>query len=472
MKRPLTTAAVLGLSALVIAAPARAAGPPEPLPVREYQLPAITETRLENGLQVVVVQRPGLPVVRADVVLPGGDSAEPASLPGLADAAADLVSVETLNRSEEAIEAATDGLGARLQASSGRDLLTVSISTLSEYAEPGFDLLADVVRNPAFPADELEELRQQLLVDLQARTADPSEVAGRVLNALLYGPHPYGRALTAQSAQAMTRDDLVRFWQQQATPDRAFLVIVGDLAPDHAVELARTAFGDWRGPARPATRYAAPPVRTGQTIYLVDRPGSTQAEMRLGQLVGRAMPREDRIGLRVLNQVLGADGNARLFQNLREQKGYTYGAYSGFAFSLDQASFLAQAAVRNEVAGEALRELLREVQRLRQEPVPSDELGAAKDYLVGSFALALETNGQIANELIGLKARGRPYSDLSTYIGLVESFGPGAVQSLAGRYLRPAEAAVVVVGDASLIRAQLEAVAPVILVDTDGRPVP
>jgi zinc protease len=443
--------------------------PPPPLPVREFSLPPIAESTLENGLQLVVVPRQGLPYLSIQLALPGGQTTAPADLAGLPGITADLLTRGTRTRNAQEIARTIEQVGGSLSASAGGDALTVSASVLSEYTDLAFELLGDVTLNPTFPADELENQRQRALTTLQSTLANPSAVADRAFDAIVYGPHPYGRAPTDQSLRAIARDDVAAYYGAQLNPAGALLVVVGDITPEDALRQARATFGRWSaGAPAGAPTLPPPPERSGRAVYLVDRPGSTQAEVRIGH-PGLPGASRERYAAQVANQVLGGGSTSRLFMNLREQKGYTYGIYSGFSFPSGVGDFTIAAAVRNEVVEPALREILAEAERLRTTPVPPEELSAARSYLIGSYAVGLQTSEALIGQIVSLKLRGLPLGDLRAYPQAIQGVDDAAVRQAARQHIRPDEAAIVVVGDAGRIRDSLAGIAPITAVDSDGR---
>ena len=444
---------------------------PEPLPVKQFNLPEITQTRLDNGLQVVVVPRHGLPLVTAELVLPGGESAASSKLPGLAALTAEVLTRGTKSRSGPEIAQMMDQVGGALSASSDRDKLSISADVLTENTALAFDLLGDVALNPTFPADELANKRENMLSGLESDLADAPTVADKAIAAVLYGSHPYGQSATAESLKAITRQDIESFYQSQLDPKNALLVIAGDISPEDAGKQAQTAFGSWEAPGPAvAVSYPAPPSPGRQHINLVDRPGSSQAELRVGQL---AIPGSspERYALQVANQVLGGGYTSRLWRNLREKMGFAYSVYSGYSAPRDRGAFYAGAAVRNEVVEPALRAMLDEMERLGASAVPVDELNAQKSYLVGAFPLRLETSDDLMGTIISLKEHGLSWNDLGLYPTRIEGIDAAAVKQVAEEYIQPKDAAIVVVGDASKIRPDLEKIAPVTLIDAYGHPV-
>jgi predicted Zn-dependent peptidase len=287
------------------------------------------------------------------------------------------------------------------------------------------------------------------------------------LNGLLYGDHPYGQQPEVAELQALTREDVTTYYNQQLDPEQAFLVVVGDIASEEAVQLAEETFDDWTASATATEEqiaYPEPPERNEQQIYLVDSPGATQASIALGHLLPADIS-EDRFALIVADQVLGAGSSSRLMQNLRQEQGFTYAIYSYFTSPRDQGGLYIQTSVRNEVVEAALAAIIDELQRLRTEPVPTTELQGVKDYLIGNFALQTETAEAVALRLLGLKLDGLPLRDLEEYPQNIAEVTQTEVRQAAQQYIHPDEIAIVVVGDASQIQSELEAVAPVTLIE-------
>jgi zinc protease len=424
--------------------------------------------RLENGLQVAVVARRDLPLLSAYLVLRGGRSVEPEGLTGVAQFAANLLSRGTETRSAQEVARAIEEIGGELSGQANQDALTISASALSEYADVIFALLGDVALHPTFPEHELDTYRQRALTGLRAELANPGTVAARAFDAIVYGPHPYGNVNTERSLNAISRDDVAAYYASQLDPADAYLVVIGDIDPEEAVRLAEATFGGWSAAsAMVDPAFPVPPRRAERRVYLVDRPGSTQAEIRVGHL-GLAGRDPARFPLAVANQVLGAGPASRLFQNLRERQGFAYDVFSAYTLPRDRGRFVVNAAVRPDVVEPAVRAILGEMERLR-EGAPAEELETAKAYLIGSYGLRLETNSSIAGQLISFKVRELPVGLLSTYQQTIAEMDGPAVRRAAEEHLRPDEVAIVVVGDASRLREALARIAPVTLVNAEGR---
>ncbi|MEZ4869124.1 MAG: penicillin acylase family protein [Caldilineaceae bacterium] len=436
--------------------------PPPPLPVQALNLPAINQSELANGLEVISVPQHQLPIFTAVLVLPGGESAAPAAQTGVATLTADLLTRGTETRSAQEIASTIEEAGGQLVATANQDTTHVMVSGLSENFTDSLTLLGDVVLNPIFPSAELAVARQQTLTGLQVALSTPGVVAQRALSAILYGDHPYGESATLEEVAAITRTDLIDYYEAQFHPTDAILVVIGDVTHEEAVAQAEEIFGEWpAADTTAAVEYPEPPTRSETTIYLIDRPGSTQATVALGHLLTDTLS-QDRYAVAVANQILGAGPSSRLFQKLREERGYTYGIYSNVATPRDQGALTIQASVRNEVVAPALTAILDELTTLRTTQVPTTELESAKAYLIGNYALQTETAAAVAARLLDLKLRGLPLRDLEEYPEAIDAVSGTELRQAAQRYLHPNEVAIVVVGDAEQIEDELATVAPVV----------
>ncbi|MEA3246267.1 MAG: pitrilysin family protein, partial [Gemmatimonadota bacterium] len=338
--RALHRAAIAGaggaLAGAVLAAPADAraqqfpASPPPALPVKAAQFPPFQEATLANGMRMIVVSNHRLPIASISLAFNAGSRYDPDGKSGTADMVAGLLTKGAGSRDAEAVAAAIEGVGGSLSASAGNDFLSVDVNVLRENAALGLGLLADAVMRPSFTDKEVELYRTQTLSALQLEQSQPAAIAARVFARELYGAHPYGRRPDPASVRAITRADLAAFQERLLRPGNALLVVAGDLSLADARRMAESAFKGWTGPAPAASGPAAQlPTRTATQIVLVHRPGSVQSNILAGNLTWLpASPRQ--YGAAIANNVLGGGSDSRLFLILREQKGWTYGAYSSF----------------------------------------------------------------------------------------------------------------------------------------------
>jgi zinc protease len=467
-------AAVLGACAPAaeVAVPAPEATvrqqPPAPLAARPIEFPPFRELALENGLRVIVVEHPGQPLANVNLYIRSGGAAESAELAGLAGMVAELVTKGAGTRSASEIAETIEGVGGQLNSGAGNDWLTISASVLSDHLPLAFELVSDVALRPTFPEQEVTVTRRRTLSGLQAQLGQPGAIAQRQFLRDVYGPHhPYGISAIPGTVQAISRDDLVRFHGDHFAADNALLVVSGVVDAGAVEALARRHFGDWRRGAPTPAALPQPPVREATHIALVHRPGSVQSNIRVGHLAIRP-DNPDYFPLTVLNNIVGGGTDARLFQILREERGWTYGAYSELTRPLDIGYFMAQAEVRTEVTDSALAEMLNQLHRIRDEQVPPDEFEGAKSFLAGSFPLRIETAGQIAGQIAQARLLGLPMEYVSEFPQRIMAVTPADVQRVARQYVRPDQASIVVVGDAREILPMIEPIAPVTLYDVEG----
>jgi zinc protease len=469
----MTRARTAALLALLAAGPAAAqdfpTSPPPAGPLTPAPFPPFREFTLANGLRVIVVENNRLPILSLTLTFNAGRVADPAGREGLASMAADLLSKGAGPRDAEAFAEAIEGVGGSIGTSAGSDFLSVTAGVLSPHAELAFGLVADAVVRPAFQDAEIELVRTRTLSALTLEQSQPEAIADRQTARILYGEHPYGRRPTPASVRAITRDDLLAFQRDRLRPGGALLVVAGDLSAARVRQLATRAFAGWTG--RPAALPPAPrpPARGAREVFLVHRPGAVQSNIVIANLALTATDPQN-YAATVANRVLGGGADARLFMILREEKSWTYGAYSDFVPRRDTGWFEATAEVRTEVTDSAVTEMLAQLERMRTEPVPPDELEAARGALVGSYPLSIQTAEQVARAVAQARAYGLPDDYVQTYRVRLGAVTAEQVQAASRALLHPDRAAVVVVGDARALHERLAAIGPVTLLDTEGRP--
>lgn len=441
--------------------------------VLKVTLPKAYETKLSNGLQVVVLEQHKLPTFTMQMVVLSGGLSDPADQHGAAQYTASLLREGTKTRNSRQIAEQTDSLGASLSANSGLSALISSVSSsgLTENFDKIMELFADVVLNPSFPADELNKLKTRAISQLRLQRAQPGFLANEMFAKVMYGSHPASRvSLNAGEIQKLTPDVLQKFHATNYRPNNAIFAIVGDVNPAEIVAKLEKTFGSWqRGDVPPTNIPKA--NETGPTkIYVIDRVPSVQTNLVLGNLsIERTDP--DYFALDVMNQVVGGGASARLFLNLREDKGYTYGAYSGVSAFKYRGTFRANTEVRTEVTKGSMDELMYELKRIRDERVAQDEFDRARRTIVGGFALQLESPGALLNNIITQKIYGLPADYWDTYPQKIAAITQDDVQRVARKYLDPSRLQIVAVGDASKITNVLKQYGTVEIYDTEGRPV-
>ena len=432
---------------------------PVPGEPRPYAFPETVRSILPNGLRVVVTPMAGRELVAASLTVRSGASDEPASLGGATVLAARGLTEGTEVRDAIALTEAFERLGASMHAEAGWDAVAAGLDVPASRLEPALALLAEVVRRPSFPASEVERLRDERLNDLIQAKADPRRRADEAFAASIYtSASPYQRPAggTSETVAALTSDELREVHAAAFGPTSAALVVAGDVDPDAVVQMAGRLFGDWAGGL---AELAAPDTTSAvdvRRIRVVHRPGAVQSEIRIGH---PGMPRRhpDYHAATVMSMILGGLFNSRLMTNLREDKGYTYGAYAGFDLRRGAGPFSARTAVNTEVTVPSLRELLVELERMGEAPVAAAELRAAQNFLVGVFPLRFETPGPVVGSLAGLFVHDLPDDELERYRAAIEAVTVEDVLRVAREHVHPERSAIVLVGDHDKFGADLEA---------------
>jgi zinc protease len=431
--------------------------PPKGGAARPVQIAAPETFRLSNGLTVILSQRPGLPVVAANLIVRSGSDANPLARPGLANFTATMLIEGTATRKSLAIADEVARLGGRLTAGSSMDATQVQGFSLTKNFGGMLDLLADVVLHPSFPEEEVGRQRASRLSQLLSLKDDPGSVADRIMLASLYGvEHPYGllEIGTEASNKSISRTDIQSFWQTHFVPSNAALVVAGDISRADVQRLAEGALGSWRGPAAP-TPTLAPPQPAGARVIIVDKPGAPQTELRVGT-IGTSRKSPDYTPAVVMNAALGGMVSSRINLNLREDKGYTYGAFSNFRFNRTEGPFIVTSAVRTDVTAPALTEVFKELRAIAQQPIPDAELSQAKELIVRSLPTRFETSTNAAASYAVPYIYDLGLDYWSGYPKEIATVNAAAAQAAAKKYLQPERMIAVAVGDRAKIQPELE----------------
>ena len=399
----------------------------------------------------------------------GGDSSDPPELPGLSDMMSHLLTEGTANRNSLQIAEEVERLGATLSVSSASDFATIAASSLAVYADEIVALIADVTLHPSFPQKEIDLARENTKQMLIQQRAQPNFLASERLAKVMFGNHPYARiSPTPASLDGMVRDTFRDFHRNSFAPDRGVLLVVGDVDPTETAAKLEELFGAWTTIATSEPTFPAPPARTARVLYVIDRPGSAQSNIVIAN-AGITRTSADYFPMLLMHTVLGANASSRLFMNLREEKGYTYGAYSSLDARRLSGTFRATAEVRTPVTGASLHEFFFELNRIRDERVPDEELQNAKSYLTGVFPIRIETQDGLIDQLTSVKMFDLPDDYLHTYRDKVNAVTAEDVQRVAQQHVTPDRAAIVIVGDAREIEDQIKDYADTIeRYDTEG----
>lgn len=436
----------------------RAVAPTVP-PPPSFVSPRVQSATLPNGIRIHLVEMKEVPLVHVSLSVAGG-SLEDGDLAGLATFAANMLDEGAGNRDAAGIAAEVAFLGASLSTGASWDAAGVTLRAPRRTMGPALDLMADVVLRPAFSPAEIDrqkELRQAQLVQQQDQ---PAAVASLTFAEVVFpAGHPYHRSANGDSASTarLDRAAVRGFYDRTFRPDRAEFIITGDITLAEAREAIQSRFGAWRAPSgrAPQPAASAAPAFKPTQVYLKDKPGAAQSVIIIGSPgVERSDP--DYYVIQVMNTMLGGSFTSRLNSNLRETKGYTYGAGSGFAFRPLPGPFLAQAAVRSNVTDSSLVEFFKEFDRIRTEPADPEELAKVKSYLALGLAGDFETTSQVAGQLSGLRTFDLPFNWYDTYVERIMAVTAADVQRVARRLIRPDQVSVVVVGDVASIREGIE----------------
>jgi predicted Zn-dependent peptidase len=440
--------------------------------ILKVKLPRPAEMKLKNGLQVLILEDHKLPTFSMQMVILSGGMSNPPGQEGTAQYVATMLREGTKTRTSRQIAEQIDALGASLGANSSLSSVTsvVSASGLVENFDQIIDLFADVILNPSFPADEFTRLKTRGIAQLQFQRAQPGFLSGEMFSKVIYGAHPAGRfSLTAEQIQRFTPEMLAKFHATYYKPNNAIFAIVGDVKPAEVMAQLEKAFGSWQPGEVPKTEIPAVQATGPSKIYLIDRPGSVQTNLLLGvQSITRTDP--DYFALEMMNQTLGGGASSRLFLNLREDKGYTYGAYSSVSSFKYPGTFRANSEVRTNVTKGSMDEFFHELNRIRDQKVEAEEFARAQRTIVGGWALQLEFPQSALQNAITQKIYNLPADYWDNYPQMIAAVTPDDIQRVARKYLDLGKLQIVAVGDAKQIAGVLGQFGTVEQFDTNGKP--
>jgi len=425
---------------------------PDAGPVRSFAFPPVDKSVLPNGLRVWTVRHSQIPVVSFVLLVARGSAADPRGQEGLAAITADMLDEGSGDRSAIQMHEAMARLGAQFDTDIGSDAIAVSVTALSRVADRALSLIADVVVRPALREDDFERVRQLRLHRLKQMRDSPAAVADRAFLKLVYADDPYGHSPIGSetSLTALSVDDVRRFHQREIGPGAATLVAVGDCAHDDVVRMARDAFGRWTGAVD--GRVAAPPVNNpGARLAIVPRPHAPQSELRIGQI---AAPRDtpDYHALALGNAILGGQFVSRINLNLREDKGFTYGARTAFEFRRRPGPFVLQVSVQTSATAQAVVESLSEIAGIRgTRPVTAEELSFGIAALTRGYARNFETADQIARAVMQLALYDLPDDYYASFVSRIEAVTQDEISRVMTAHVDPAKLTTLIVGDLDAI---------------------
>lgn len=438
-----------------------AAGPAPTIQIGQYQ-----QFQLDNGLKVIVVENHKLPRVSYSINL-DNDPIQEGNKAGYISLAGGLMQTGTKTKSKAQIDETVDYMGASISTSSEG----VYGSCLKKHSDNFLALMSDVLLNPSFPQEEFDKVKKQQLSALASEKTDPNTISGKLSSVLNYGSkHPYGEITTEETVNNITREDMVSYYNSYFKPNVATLIIVGDITVDEAKAQAQKYFSTWKQGSVSPRQYAQPQAPGANRVAFVAVPGAVQSVIDVVYPIDLQPGTQDAIVASVLNHILGGNGfQARLMQNLREDKAYTYGAYSSISPDEVVGAFSANASVRNAVTDSAVTEILYEMKRIVDEPVADSTLQTVKNILTGSFSRSLERPQTIANFAYNIEKYKLPKNYYETYLQKLNAITAADVQALAKKIIKPSNAYITVVGNKD-VTPSLEKFGKVEMYDENGSP--
>jgi zinc protease len=449
------------------------ANPPAPGPEPQFKVPPFKRFKLKSGLQVMLAEFHELPLIDVSLFVRAGGGANPPELSGLAEMTANMLDEGSRTRSAIQIADEVAALGAALGTSSSWDASSAILSTLTKNLDAALAIWGDVVLHPAFSEAEFARVRDNLLTAIVRRKDSPPIISALAMSRVLYGDrHPFGWPMTGVEAslKKLTVADLRKFYESYYRPNNAVVIVAGDITEKDLKAKLETALKGWQSRGVPSRKLAAPPVPTKTKIYLIDKADAPQSSIRVG-LVGIERTNPDFIPVTVMNLILGG-GFYRLDLNLREGKGWTYGARSTFDSRKTPGPFSAGGEFVATHTADSVAEILKEVNTIRDTDVTDAELARAKDQIIKSFPARFATRATTAAQLSDLAIYGLPDKYLTEYTRKIAAVTKDDVHRMARKYLASDKLAVVVVGDQKSVRDGLAKIAPVELRDLEGNLLP
>ena len=439
---------------------------PSPGPARVPTIASYESFELKNGLKVFVVEDHKLPRISMSLILDRDPIVE-GEKAGYVAIAGDLLGSGTTTRTKAQFDEEVDFMGARFSTSAS----SMNVGGLSKYTDDLVEIMSDVLLNPSFETEEFEKLKSQMTSGLKANADDPDAIAGNLRGATLYClEHPYGEVMTESTVEAVTLEDCKNYFSSYFRPNIAYMVVIGDITVKDAKKKLSKALKGWKASDVPAHDYEKTSVPSAGRIVMVDKPSAVQSVVWLGNVIDLPQGHPDIEPLRIANQILGGGMSGRLFTNLREDKAFTYGAYSSFGIDELNSTFGASAKVRNEVTDSAIVEFLMEIGRMRTESVTEEDLIAAKASLSGAFGRSLESTSSAANFALNIARYGLPSDYYNNYLARLEAVTAEDVMRVSNQYMKTDNLTISVVGKAQDVAAGLAAFGEVEYYDAEGMP--
>ena len=460
---------LLAILLLVTISFAQQKTPPAPGAARPLNLPRITEKKLANGLTVVLAPLPNVPKVSAILTFRSATTASDRDAhPGIAQIAAGVANEGTDTRSSKQIKEELRSIGGTLGLGSDADSTTMSASSLSEFSPRLFELMSDVAQHPSFPETEVKLAQENTIQQIRAGRADAGFLVNERFQKAVFGNHPYSFVVPDEkSISALTRNDLRAFVTKFYIPNAAHLIVVGDIDVDKTFAEIEKAFAGWKSGTVPPDENPAVPTRDKRQIHFVNRPGSIQSAIYVGNV---SIPRKDKdyFAIRTASTIYGGSFYSRLTKNIRETRGYTYSPFSSSNTLAKSGAFVAGAFVRNEVTGPTLLEIFYELDRMRVLPVTDEELNAAKEFSTGNFSVELASQFGLAGRINTLYTYDLDKNFINDFRPKIEGLTTADIQRVAAKYFDTYRAAIVIVGDWEKVKDQVTPFGDVTMYDAEG----
>jgi zinc protease len=463
---------LLAILLLATTAFAQQKTPPPPGAARPLNLPKITEKKLANGLTVVLAPLANVPKVSSMLLFKSATTASDREAhPGIAQIAAAVANEGTDTRTSKQIKEELRSIGGTLALGSDADSTTMTATALSEFSPRLFELMSDVAQHPAFPETEVKLAQENTIQQIRAGRADPGFLVNERFQKAVFGNHPYSFVVPDEkSINALTRNDLRTFVTKYYIPNAAVLIVVGDMEVDKTFAEIEKAFSSWKSGTVPPDENPPVPKREKRQIYFVNRPGSIQSAIYIGNV---SIPRKDKdyFAIRTADTIFGSSFYSRLTRNIRESKGYTYSPFSSSNTRAKTGAFFAGAFVRNEVTGPTLLEIFYELDRMRVLPVTDEELSAAKEFSTGNFSVELASQLGLAGRISTVYTYDLDKNFINDFRPKIEALTAADIQKAAAKYFDTYRAAVVIVGDWEKVKDQVTPFGEVTLYDAEGNPI-
>lgn len=437
---------------------------PEPGPAPEINIGDAETFTLPNGLKVFVVENHKLPRITVSLVL-DRDPVLEGSKKGYISMVGPLMMAGTNTLNKDQLDEAIDQIGARINVTSS----SASATSLKKHQETLMKLFSEVLFNPGFPPAELDKIKKQVISGLATEKDDPKAIAAKVSRAVLYGKeHPYGEIANEETVSAISVADIQNYYNTYFKPNIGYLAIVGDINKKEAQALVKKYFSNWKKGTVPTHKWEPAKSPDGNKVILVDRPASVQSIVTLAYPVDLKFNSPERIQVSLLSSILGGGMTSRLFMNLRESKGYTYGAYSSIRPDRISGDFQADASVRTEVTDSAVFEFYEELKGMAANTITEDELEIAKANLTGSFGRSLENPATVASFALNTEIHGLPKDYYRNYLKNLNAVKITDLNTIAPKYMKPSNSYMIIVGNTSVFKEDIEQFGEVIYYTADG----